>query len=174
MGEDKKYYWLKLKEDFFRQAEIKKPRKIAGGDTYTIIYLKMQLLSNSSDNQIYYIGIENTLIEEIALELDESIEDVNYCITILLKLKLAYFTDNSLVINKVTNKRNRGTEQYRQWRKSVFERDNYTCIYCHQRGIQLNAHHVRSWANNPSQRFNIHNGITLCEKCHKELHKRVN
>ena len=36
----KKYYWLKLKEDFFRDKKIKKLRKIAGGDTYTIIYLK--------------------------------------------------------------------------------------------------------------------------------------
>ena len=35
MAKIKKYYWLKLKEDFFRQKEIKKLRKIAGGDTYT-------------------------------------------------------------------------------------------------------------------------------------------
>ena len=36
----KKYYWLKLKDDFFNSREIKKLRRIAGGDTYTIIYLK--------------------------------------------------------------------------------------------------------------------------------------
>ena len=41
---EKKYYWLKLKEGFFEQKIIKKLRKIAGGDTYVIIYLKMQLL----------------------------------------------------------------------------------------------------------------------------------
>ena len=40
----KQYYWLQLKEDFFRQKEIKLLRKIAGGDTYTIIYLKMMLV----------------------------------------------------------------------------------------------------------------------------------
>ena len=45
MGENKKYYWLKLMNDFFTQPRIKKLRKIAGGDTYTIIYLKLQLLS---------------------------------------------------------------------------------------------------------------------------------
>ena len=43
----KKYYWLKLNEGFFRDKKIKKLRKIAGGDTYTVIYLKMQLLSLS-------------------------------------------------------------------------------------------------------------------------------
>ena len=39
---NKKFFWLKLKEDFFRDKRIKKLRKIAGGDTYTIIYLKLQ------------------------------------------------------------------------------------------------------------------------------------
>ena len=42
---NKRYYWLKLKDDFFRQPKIKKLRQIAGGDTYTVIYLKLQLLS---------------------------------------------------------------------------------------------------------------------------------
>ena len=45
MTDNRKYYWLKLKDDFFKSRVIKKLRKIAGGDTYTIIYLKMQLLS---------------------------------------------------------------------------------------------------------------------------------
>ena len=40
----KRYYWLKLPDGFFRQKAIKKLRKIAGGDTYTIIYLKMLLV----------------------------------------------------------------------------------------------------------------------------------
>ena len=43
----KRYYWLKLKDDYLDSPKIKKLRKIAGGDTYTIIYLKMQLLSES-------------------------------------------------------------------------------------------------------------------------------
>lgn len=45
MAENKRYYWLKLMDDFFDSKRIKKLRKMAGGDTYTIIYLKMQLLS---------------------------------------------------------------------------------------------------------------------------------
>ena len=43
VGLAKRYYWLKLPDDWFRQKPIKKLRKIAGGDTYTIIYLKMML-----------------------------------------------------------------------------------------------------------------------------------
>lgn len=40
---EKKYYWLKMTDQFFEDKAIKKLRKIAGGDTYTIIYLKMLL-----------------------------------------------------------------------------------------------------------------------------------
>ena len=72
----KKYYWLKLKDDFFRQKEIKKLRKIAGGDTYTIIYLKMQLLSIKNEGLLYYEGTEDNLAEQIALEIDEDIDNV--------------------------------------------------------------------------------------------------
>ena len=43
----KKYYWLRLKNNFFQQKEIKKLRKIAGGDTYTIIYLKLTFLQQT-------------------------------------------------------------------------------------------------------------------------------
>ena len=61
----KKYYWLKLKNNFFSQPKIKKLRKIAGGDTYTIIYLKMQLYSLEDDGKLYFDGIEEDFVEEM-------------------------------------------------------------------------------------------------------------
>ena len=59
----KKFYWLKLSENFFRQPRIKKLRRIAGGDTYTIIYLKMQLLSLENEGKLYFEGVEETFAE---------------------------------------------------------------------------------------------------------------
>ena len=53
----KRYYWLKLPDDFFRQKPIKKLRKIAGGDTYTIIYLKMLLISLKNEGKLYFDGV---------------------------------------------------------------------------------------------------------------------
>lgn len=79
----KKYYWLKLKEDFFRQIAIKKLRKIAGGDTYTIIYLKLQLLSLKNEGKIYFEGIEENIADELALELDEDAENVKMTLLFL-------------------------------------------------------------------------------------------
>lgn len=84
----KRYYWLKLKDDFFRQKEIKKLRRIAGGDTYTIIYLKMLLLAMKTDNKIYFDGIEDDFAEELSLELDEDVNNVQMTLAYLQKQQL--------------------------------------------------------------------------------------
>lgn len=81
----KKYFWLKLKDDFFRSKEMKKLRSIAGGDTFTIIYLKMQLLSIKHDGIIRYESIEDNFAEELALELDEQEENVRLTLMFLEK-----------------------------------------------------------------------------------------
>jgi predicted phage replisome organizer len=76
MSDNKKYFWLQLKDDFFRDKEIKKLRTIAGGDTFTIIYLKMQLLSLKDEGRLYFDNLEETFVEELALDLDEKVENV--------------------------------------------------------------------------------------------------
>lgn len=73
---NKKYYWLKLKNDFFNDIAMKKLRKIAGGDTYTIIYLKMMLHSIDKNGIITYKGYEDDIYSELGLELDEDEENV--------------------------------------------------------------------------------------------------
>ena len=85
----KRYYWLKLKEDFFEQRVIKKLRKIAGGDTYTIIYLKLQLLAMKNDGKLVFENVEDDFASEMALELDEDVENV--------KVTLMYLEKNNLL-----------------------------------------------------------------------------
>ena len=61
--------------------------------------------------------------------------------------------------------------EYYEWVKKVYERDNYTCQKCFERGGALNAHHIKGYAAHKELRTSLTNGITLCAKCHKYFHK---
>lgn len=56
--------------------------------------------------------------------------------------------------------------EYQSWRKSVFERDNYTCQFCCKKGVFLEAHHIKKLSTTPELKYDICNGISLCQKCH--------
>ncbi len=64
----------------------------------------------------------------------------------------------------------RGRREYKAWRKQVKERDNNTCRIC-SNNKKLTAHHIIEAKDNPNLRFEINNGITLCEKCHIKIHR---
>jgi predicted phage replisome organizer len=89
----KKYFWLKLKDDFFTDKKIKKLRKLAGGDTHTIIYLKMQLLSLKNDGYLIFDELTNEFYEEIALELDEDEDNVKFTLMYLMNVGLVEEVD---------------------------------------------------------------------------------
>ena len=90
---EKRYFWLKLYDDFFTSKRIKKLRSIAGGDTYTIIYLKMQLKALKTDGYLYFDGVMSDFAEELALDIDESVEDVKVTINYLMSVGLLETND---------------------------------------------------------------------------------
>lgn len=126
----KVYYWIKLKKEFF-DKRIKKLRRIAGGDTYTIIYLKMLLLSLPDEGVLYYDGIEDDFAEEIALELDEETENVRMTISYLLskglmekRNKYEYFLNQ---VSEMLGKEDESASRQRKRREKMAEkRDNVT------------------------------------------------
>lgn len=65
------------------------------------------------------------------------------------------------------NKAIRTSTKYKQWREQVFRRDDYTCQACGDRGVALHADHDLPFAYFPDLRFELLNGRTLCETCHR-------
>ena len=83
------YFWLRLDNNFFKNLAIKQLRRMSGGDTYVIIYQKMMLQSLENQGFIYFEGVLDSLAEEIAMALDENIEDV--------QVTIAYFQSKGLL-----------------------------------------------------------------------------
>lgn len=100
MSERGKYYWLKLKEDFFDDKVIKYLRKMPEGPTLVIIYLKMQLKSLKTEGFLRYDGILPTCEEELALVLDESPMLVSGAINALEKMGVVERWENDMLYMK--------------------------------------------------------------------------
>ena len=81
---DKRYYWFKMEQSFFEQKEIKYLRRLPGGDTYTIIYLKLILKSLENDGKIYYENIVDDYSQEWALEIEEDEKAVSFLVAFLI------------------------------------------------------------------------------------------
>ncbi len=83
------YFWLKIDENFFKNLAIKKARKTKGGDTWVVIYQRLMLRSLETNGILYYEGALGNLEEELALMLDETVEDMS--------MTLSYFKSTGLI-----------------------------------------------------------------------------
>ena len=146
MAEEKRYYWLKLYNDFFTSKRIKKLRKMAGGDTYTIIYLKLQLAALKTDGILTYTGLEGNFAAEIALDIDENENDVAMTLSYLLSVGLAETSDNVNFFFPYCelNTGSEGSSAIRQRacreRKAIANRDNVTLLSQDCHNVSQNCH----------------------------------
>lgn len=74
-----------------------------------------------------------------------------------------WIADRSLLLKK----QERNDSAYKEWRMSVWKRDEFKCrVMSHECRGRLEAHHILSWSEHPELRYNINNGITLCHAHH--------
>lgn len=97
MSESKKYFWLKLKDNFFEEKYTKALRKLPEGDKLVIVYLKMQLKSLKTEGILKYEQIMPSKEEELALLLDEDVTMVSFALKALANMKLIEVWDNETV-----------------------------------------------------------------------------
>ncbi|QBX07920.1 hypothetical protein JavanS201_0009 [Streptococcus satellite phage Javan201] len=85
----KVYFWLKVDKKFFENVFIKRLKNMNGGYAMTVIYIRLMLESLESDCILYYDGFLESLVEELAIKLDVSEDDIN--------MPMAYFTKCGLI-----------------------------------------------------------------------------
>ena len=114
----KRFFWLKFQTDFFQEPAVKKMRRMAGGDTFTIIYLKLQLLSVPEGGFIMLSGVEDDYFEELSLMIDEEKDNIQITCMYLLKYKLLEIIDDkTLFLSEASNNIGTESESARRMRK---------------------------------------------------------
>jgi hypothetical protein len=89
MAKTKIYFWLKVDKKFFDNLFIKRLKNMPGGYTMTVLYIRLMLESLEDDCILYYEGYFDSLVQELALKLDVSEDDIN--------MTVAYFTKCGLI-----------------------------------------------------------------------------
>ena len=143
---NKKYYWLKLKKEFFKQKTIKKMRQLPGGETYALIFLEMLTISTETEGMILYEGIEQTPEEELALTLDEDVNAVKMTVSMLRMLHLLedcnngdFFLPDAV---KMTGSESESAERMRRMReKHKADNENTQKIESGNTGLLPEASH---------------------------------
>ncbi|MBO7078395.1 MAG: phage replisome organizer N-terminal domain-containing protein, partial [Bacilli bacterium] len=101
---EKKYYWLKLEENYFDLKVQKALRKLPSGSDMLICYLKMQLKYLNTGGIIEYQGIYDDLSQEIALDIDEEEDLVKMTLSVLEKWRVIEPSDGGLYISEMQSR----------------------------------------------------------------------
>lgn len=77
------------------------------------------------------------------------------------------------IVRGQTTQEARKCREYIAWRNAVKLRDLDVCQACGKWQGESHAHHILPWAEFPKHRFDVDNGLTLCIKCHKAVHREM-
>jgi|GEM_PF-913184 len=116
----KKYYWFKMRADFFDSREIKRLQKIPGGDTYIVLYINLLSRSVKTEGCLHFDHVEDSFAEELSLILDSNVEAVNFLLKFLIKYDLLTVDgDNYYFLEAIGNigKESESTNRVRKYRE---------------------------------------------------------
>lgn len=162
----KKFFWIKLKQDFFNDPYIKLLRRMAGGDTYTIIYLEMLVKSANADGMLYFQGAGQDIAEELALTLDENVEDVRALLAYLEAKKLITHPEIKEDVFLVASADLTGSETDSAIRVRKFRERQ--ALHSNGRALQSNTH-----VTNGNDKLEIEKELEIDTDVQKEVQPKV-
>lgn len=169
MADNKRYYWLKLPKDFFERKEVKLLRKLENGALYVLIYQKILLNALETDGEIYFDHLTDTPEEELALSINEEVEDVRNVLKFLLDKQLVTFSEDTYLIEQfatLVGKEANSTERVRAYR----ERKKQEMLHETENELQETFHETN--CNTEKRREEIEKRrIDIEEEKEKEINK---
>ncbi len=153
MAKTKIYFWLKVDKKFFDNLFIKRLKNMPGGYTMTVIYIRLMLESLEDDCILYYEGYFDSLVQELALKLDVSEDDINMTVAYFTKCGLIQIDDDG---HATLSQAKAMVESETNWSK--YKREQ------------------RKQAPNVARLENVQNSLTNSNSCPTEIEKenRVN
>ena len=151
MAKTKIYFWLKVDKKFFDNLFIKRLKNMPGGYTMTVIYIRLMLESLEDDCILYYEGYFDSLVQELALKLDVSEDDINMTVAYFTKCGLIQIDDDG---HATLSQAKAMVESETNWAK--YKRDQ------------------RKNSQDLPKLENVQNKKTISNSCPTEIENRVN
>lgn len=138
--------------------------------TYTLAFDELMTLYGYKQEPFVIEAVKDSKEAMLAVIASESATH-NHKLMARVVLSCAYGED---VINRLIESfavvTDRNDYLVSKWRKKCLARDNYQCAKCASKE-NICVHHMSYWSNDPINRINVENGVTLCKKCHKKEHE---
>lgn len=143
----------------------------------------LYLTSCYNPRKEYIFPKQKTIADKIGISERSVIRSINelikneFCVKKRQKYKSNYYTFTNKffeTIHFVNLKDERLDINYQLWRDAIHKKYNETCQKCGKTTGIMHAHHIKEYAKHPEKRYDISNGILLCEECHKKLHPWMN
>ena len=97
MAETKKYYWLKLKRDFFKRHDIRIIEEMPNGKDYILFYLKLLLESIDHDGNLRFSDAIPYNEQMLSVVTNTNIDIVRAAMKIFIELNMMDILDDKTI-----------------------------------------------------------------------------
>jgi predicted phage replisome organizer len=102
MEENKKYYWLKLKRDFFKRHDIRIIEEMPNGKDYVLFYLKLLLESVDHEGTLRFSDAVPYNEQMLSVITNTNVDIVRSAMKVFIELKMVdVFDDQTIYMSEV-------------------------------------------------------------------------